>query len=316
VLLNWLGKTMVKVSVIIPTYNCLFFLPKAINSVLDQTQQDFELLIINDNSTDGTEQYLKTLTDKRIITIATSGVGVAKARNIGIARASGEFIAFLDADDFWLPKKLKLQLELHVKYPNLAMSFTNYDHLNEDYGSIVDGFSYSEQFQGQKEKFIKLKNPIDFIIRNNVIGTSTVMVKTSILTNMQCFNKDLKYGEDWDLWLRICESHNIGILNSIQTCYLMRQDSTTRTEGLLLKNLQCIELILKRYQEGQRQWNLSSAAINSAKANVLEGYAEYHRGLRHYHTAIKYGIYSLFLAPQKRRFRSLLGDCKSMLLPI
>ena len=307
---------MAKVSIIIPTYNCLLFLPTAINSVLDQSHQDFELLIINDNSTDDTENYLKTLTDKRIQTITTAGLGAAQARNIGIARASGEFIAFLDADDFWLPEKISLQLELHDMHPDLAMSFTNYDHINESYKSIIDGFSYSGQFQGKKEKFITLKKPIDFIIGNNVIGTSTVMVKTSILKNMQCFNTDLKYCEDWDLWLRICEKHNLGILNSIQTCYLMRKDSITRTNGLLLSNLQCIELILKRYQEGQRHWKLSSAAINSAKANISEGYADYHRGLYQYHTAIKYSIRSLFLAPKKRRVRSFLGDCKSLLLPI
>ncbi|PQJ89229.1 glycosyltransferase family 2 protein [Aliivibrio sifiae] len=306
---------MAKVSIIIPTYNCLVFLPTAIDSVLTQTHQDFELLVINDNSTDGTASYLNTLIDERIITITTNGVGASLARNLGIAKASGEFIAFLDADDFWLPEKLSMQLALHADSPNLAMSFTNYDHLTETYESIIDCFGYWEQFKGQDEKFITLKNPLDFIIKNNIIGTSTVMVKTEILTQMHRFNEDLKYGEDWELWLRICESHDVGVLNSIQTGYLMRQDSTTQTDGLRLRNLRCIELILNRYQKDKQYWNLSSSALNNARARILEGYADYHRGLCQYRSAITYGIYSLFLAPQKRRVRSLLGDCKSMLLP-
>ena len=307
---------MAKVSIIIPTYNCLVFLPTAIDSVLKQTHQDFELLIINDNSTDGTASYLNTVMDKRIITITTNGVGAAQARNLGIAKASGEFIAFLDADDFWLPDKLSLQLALHADSPNLAMSFTNYDHLTESYQSIVDCFGYWDQFQGQDEKFITLKNPLDFIIKNNIIGTSTVMVKACVLTQMNRFNEDLKYGEDWELWLRICESDDVGVLNSIQTGYLMRQNSTTQTDSLRLRNLQCIESILSRYQDEKQHWDLSSSALKNARARILEGYADYHRGLRQHRSAITYGIYSLLLAPQKRRVRSLLGDCKSMLLPV
>ncbi|WP_375322462.1 glycosyltransferase family 2 protein [Aliivibrio logei] len=306
---------MAKVSIIIPTYNCLVFLPTAIDSVLTQTHQDFELLIINDNSTDGTASYLNTLIDERIITITTNGVGASLARNLGISKASGEFIAFLDADDFWLPEKLSMQLALHADFPNLTMSFTNYDHLTESYESIVDCFGYWNQFQGHKEEFITLKNPLNFIIKNNIIGTSTVMVKTSALTQMNRFNEDLKYGEDWDLWLRICESHDVGVLNSIQTGYLMRQNSATQTDGLRLRNLRCIESILSRYEKGRGEWNLSSSALKNARARIFEGYADYHRGLCQHRSAIKYGIYSLFLAPQKRRVRSLLGDCKSMLLP-
>ena len=306
---------MVKVSIIIPTYNCLLFLPKAINSVLEQTHKNIELIIINDNSNDGTTDYLNELTDKRIKTITTNGVGASQARNLGIAKASGEFVAFLDADDFWLPEKLALQLALHTTYPNLAMSFTNYDHLTESYQSIVDCFSYWEQFKERKEEFIILTKPLDFIIKNNVVGTSTVMLKANVLDKINWFDESLKYGEDWELWLRICESHDVGVLNSVQTGYLMRQSSTTQTDGLRLKNLKCIESILDHYKSKKQRWNLSSSALKNARARILEGYADYHRGLQQYSSAIGYGVYSLLLVPQKRRVRSLLGDCKNLLLP-
>ncbi|MEZ9417941.1 glycosyltransferase family 2 protein, partial [Vibrio sp. 10N.286.49.E1] len=92
---------MAKVSIVIPTYNCLDYFPKAIGSVLKQTHQDVELIIVDDNSNDGTSTYLASIHDERIVKLATLGVGAPQARNLGIEKATGEFIAFLDADDFW-----------------------------------------------------------------------------------------------------------------------------------------------------------------------------------------------------------------------
>ena len=306
---------MAKVSVVIPTYNCLDYLPKAIGSVLKQTHQDVELIVIDDNSNDGTSTYLASIDDERIITLSTLGVGAPQARNLGIAKATGKYIAFLDADDFWLPEKLEHQLEFHQRYPDLAMSFTNYEHLTEDYQVIVDCFSYWSQFQDQDELFINIENPLEFIIENNVIGTSTVMVRADVFSQTGSFNADIKYGEDWELWLRMSENHQIGALNSVQVGYLMRASSVTQTENLKLRNLQSIETILQHYQDDSQRWNLPSSSFKIAKARILEGYADYYRGLQINRLAISYSIRSLVLAPQKRTFRHLLGDFKSFLMP-
>ncbi|MEZ9439146.1 glycosyltransferase family 2 protein [Vibrio atlanticus] len=306
---------MAKVSVVIPTYNCLDYLPKAIGSVLQQTHQDVELIIIDDNSNDGTSTYLASIHDERIIKLSTLGVGAPQARNLGIEKATGEYIAFLDADDFWFPEKIERQLEFHQRYPDLAMSFTNYEHLTEDYQVIVDCFSYWSQFQDQDELFINIENPLEFIIENNVIGTSTVMVKADVFSQTDSFNADIKYGEDWELWLRMSESHQIGVLNSVQVGYLMRASSVTQTESLKLRNLQSIETILQRYQNDNQRWNLPTSSFKIAKARILEGYADYYRGLQQNRRAISYSIRSLALAPQKRTLRHLLGDCKSFLMP-
>ena len=307
---------MARVSAIIPTYNCLKYLPKAIDSVLKQTHQDIELIIINDNSDDGTSAYLETIDDERIVTISTSGVGAPQARNLGIEKATGEYIAFLDADDFWFPEKIQYQIEFHQRYSSLAMSFTNYDHLTEDYKVIVDCFSYWSQFQDQDDMFINIENPLEFIIAYNVIGTSTVMVKTDVFSQVGSFNADIKYGEDWELWLRLSENHQVGVMNSVQVGYLMRASSVTQTESLKLRNLQSIESILQYYQNERERWNLSPTTFKIAKARILEGYADYYRGLQQNRLAITYNIHSLVLAPQKRTLRHLIGDCKSLLNPI
>lgn len=306
---------MAKVSIIIPTYNCLDYLPKAIGSVLKQTHQDVELIIIDDNSNDGTSTYLALIDDERIITLSTLGVGAPQARNLGIEKATGEYIAFLDADDFWFPEKIERQLEFHQRYPGLAMSFTNYEHLTEDYQVIIDCFSYWSQFQDQDELFINIESPLEFIIENNVIGTSTVMVKADVFSQTNGFDADIKYGEDWELWLRMSENHQIGVLNSVQVGYLMRASSVTQAESLKLRNLQSIESILQRYQNNSEHWNLRSSSFKVAKARILEGYADYYRGLQQNRQAIAYSFRSLVMAPQKRTLRHLLGDCKSFLTP-
>ncbi|MGC9401813.1 glycosyltransferase family 2 protein [Vibrio genomosp. F10 str. 9ZC157] len=303
---------MAKVSVIIPTYNCRDYLPKAISSVLDQTHRDIELLIINDNSSDDTAHYLTTLTDPRIIIMTAHGVGASKARNLGIQRSSGEFIAFLDADDFWYPDKLSLQLKLHKNKPDLALSFTNYDHFTERYQVIIDSFTYWEQFQNCTQESFTVENPLALVIKNNVIGTSTVMLRANVLSKVDLFDTNIRYGEDWELWLRICESHGVGVLNSVQSGYLMRQSSATQSYRFRLKNLQSIESILQRYEKESDRWNLSPSTLKSARARLMEGYADYHRGLHQNTTAISFGIAALILAPKVRRIRSLLGDCKSM----
>lgn len=306
---------MAKVSIVIPTYNCLDYLPKAIGSVLQQTHQDIELIIIDDNSNDGTSTYLASIDDERIITLSTLGVGAPQARNLGIEKASGEFIAFLDADDFWFPEKIERQLEFHQRYPEMAMSFTNYEHLTEDYEVIVDCFSYWSQFQNREEQFINIDNPLEFIIENNVIGTSTVMVKADVFSQTDSFNADIKYGEDWELWLRMSENHQIGVLNSVEVGYLMRATSVTQTEDLKLRNLASIETILQRYQNNSQRWNVPQSSFKVAKARILEGYADYYRGLQQNRQAIVYSFRSLVMAPQKRTLRHLIGDCKSFLKP-
>ncbi|MGF1734220.1 glycosyltransferase family 2 protein [Photobacterium satsumensis] len=303
---------MTTVSVIIPTYNCVEYLPRALGSVLSQTHVDFEVIIVDDNSSDETQAYLSHLFDKRIKVLKTTGVGASEARNVGIRESSNDFIAFLDADDFWVEEKLKTQLVFHSHYPNIAMSFTNYDHLNEQYQPIIDCFSYWHQFQDEKDEYVFLDNPLEFILGNNIIGTSTVMVKRNVLVQLKMFNPHTSYAEDWELWLRISEKYDIGIINAIQTGYLMRKGSTTQTDTHRLDNLQSIESIISRYQRAKSKWNISSTSFDKAHARVLEGYAEHHRGMNHYATAIWFGLRALRLAPDKRKLRSLLGDFRKL----
>ncbi|EDL52137.1 glycosyltransferase family 2 protein [Vibrio mediterranei] len=305
---------MAKISIIIPTYNCVEYLPKAVESVFSQTHQDIEVIVVDDNSTDNTSGYLNSISDSRMQIITTSGLGASGARNLGINRASGDYIAFLDADDYWMPNKLERQLHFHQCHPELAGTFTNYQHVTEQYEEIIDCFGYWNQFQSDSRQYIVMNDALEFVLQNNVIGTSTVMIKAEIFRDIAPFDSNLEYGEDLDLWLRICEQHPFGAVNSIEAGYVMRQGSTTQTDDNRLRNLKSLEAILHRYTSAHLYWNISSSALRSSKARILEGYADYHRCLNQPLSAILLGLRSLSLAPEKRRLRSLLGDCKSIIL--
>jgi len=120
-----------KVTVIIPTYNYGRFIEEAIESVLSQTVTDLQILVVDDGSTDDTPDVLARIRDPRLEIVRTSNQGVSAARNQGLSRAKGDFIAFLDADDRWTPRKLERQLQVMGAEPDMAAVFTNFVRFDE-----------------------------------------------------------------------------------------------------------------------------------------------------------------------------------------
>jgi glycosyltransferase involved in cell wall biosynthesis len=115
---------MPKVSVVIPAYNAMTYLPETVASVLQQTFSDFELIIVNDGSSDNVMAWASGLEDPRAKLISQENGGVSKARNTGIAQAQGQYIAFLDADDLWEPTKLKKQVHCLETNPSVGLVYT------------------------------------------------------------------------------------------------------------------------------------------------------------------------------------------------
>ncbi|MDX2319929.1 MAG: glycosyltransferase family 2 protein [Moritella sp.] len=302
------------VSVIIPSYNCLVYLPKAVESILQQDRNDVEIIIVNDNSTDETAQYLDALSlqEACVKVITTSGLGASGARNMAIEQAEGTYIAFLDADDYWYPEKLTMQLALHKANPSVAMSFTNYDHVNEQYQYIVDCFGYWNQFTAVKTASHYINQPLALVLAHNVVGTSTVMVKASVFKTVGLFDVDMSYCEDWQLWLKICEHFEVAVLTKSYTGYLMRSDSITQTDNKRLQHLACIEHIIADYK--QRDVGLSKRTFALADAKLKEGYADYYRTQKKFMSALCYEGYAFLLNPQMRRIKNGLGDIKKVIL--
>lgn len=187
------------ISVVVPAYNAARFLAETLQSVLAQTYQNWELLIINDGSTDNTaeiaEQYRQH--DRRIRLYSQPNQGVSAARNLGVELAQGELIAFLDADDRWLPEKLATHVGHLAANPSIGVSFAKVRYLRANgtptsliaTASLVDIQSW------------------DFIYANPTITTSNVVIRKEIFQQLRGFDPTMSYSEDMDLFFRIlCNS--------------------------------------------------------------------------------------------------------------
>lgn len=183
------------VSVIIPTCNRASLLPVAIRSALGQTFRDLEVIVVDDDSEDRTSEVLAGISDPRLHYLRQEARrGGAAARNAGIARARGEYIAFLDDDDEWFPEKLDLQIDLFRQSPM---------QVGVVYGSYVTVDRESGRVTGRKiaERSGDLSR--DLLVRNVIGGTSSVVVRRACFEKAGLFDERLPSFQDYDLWIRI-----------------------------------------------------------------------------------------------------------------
>lgn len=220
---------MLKVSVIIPAYNCANYISEAVESVLKQTDKDFEILVVDDGSTDNTKAILTKFNGK-IRYFYQNNKGVAAARNLGIRQANGDYIAFLDGDDAWLSDKLSLQLAIIERNPDIAMIFTDGESFDEK-GVLKPSLMYHQTVPANDEfknkillmKFndeTQLKEIFceDLIISNRVF-TSSVLVRKKCLQETGGFDESLNGSEDYDLWLRMSYKYPILYFNRVTARY-------------------------------------------------------------------------------------------------
>ena len=182
-----------KVSVVIPAYNTARFLPEAIESVLGQTFTSYEVIVIDDGSTDATVSIARSF-GERVRCLRQENQGPSAARNHGIAAARGEFVAFLDSDDRWEPEMLAEQLAAFAADPEAGLVFTNC--INTD-GEVLLPVDCSAQRTAHSGRVFH------HLLRENFVITSTVMVRRACLAATGGFDPALRVSEDFDLWVRI-----------------------------------------------------------------------------------------------------------------
>ncbi len=198
------------VSVIIPTYNRARMLQKAVDSVLNQAFKDFELIVIDDGSTDETLKILKDYQD-RLKSVTIPHGGVSAARNRGIEEAGGDFIAFLDSDDYWLPEKLAVQTDFFRRNPEARICQT--DETWYRHGKRVNPGKRHQKSSG--DIFYQS-------LRLCLVSPSTVMIRRDLFNDVGLFDESLPACEDYDLWLRISARFPV---------YLIGQSLTVKTGG-------------------------------------------------------------------------------------
>jgi glycosyltransferase involved in cell wall biosynthesis len=234
---------MLKVSVIIPTYNSVEYICEAVDSALAQTYQDFEIIVIDDGSSDDTHQILSQYGNK-IKYIYQGNRGVSAARNRGIHEAQGEYVAFLDADDGWYPDKLKGQVSIAEQNPEIDLFFSDWEAFNvrgllraSFRPSLVADFeagSFRHEIAGAtlNDGSIFKGNFYNDLIMGNVITTCSVLVRKGCLEKVGYFDESLSISEDYDLWMRISRAHILLYFNSVNTRIRFRDDSSSGEENL------------------------------------------------------------------------------------
>lgn len=235
----------VRVSVIIPAFNSVGTIVRAVESVLSQDWSNLELIVVDDGSTDGTAELLAVRYPEQVIVIRQDNRGAAAARNRGIAAAKGEFVAFLDADDEWVPGKLRLQIEQLDENSGAALCFADMSHWEN--GREIYRSYLRERGLGPCGGKI-----FDRLLQECFIFTPTVIVRRTVFATVGPFDEGLRICEDYDLWLRIAKRFEIIFVNA--TLLKRYRTGANLTENRLLFGQSLVALFerLLTEQEGNR----------------------------------------------------------------
>lgn len=230
------------VSIILPTWNCADLLKEAVESVISQTYQNWELIVVNNYSTDNTPEVIKSFNDERIKIINFNNQGViAAARNVGIVQSKGFYIAFLDSDDYWYPEKLEICLTaLHEQNADVVC------HGEKHFQVEADGS------KTERDVHYGLKQDISFtslLYQGNFLSTSAIVAKAEAIRSSGCFSTatDIITAEDYDLWLTLmARGARVFLIRKILGGYRIHQSSASSS---LRKHLRAVRQVVLRHHQ-------------------------------------------------------------------
>jgi len=242
------------VSVIIATHNRETLVTEAIDSVLAQSTKVREIIVVDDGSTDNTRSRLSHY-GSRIRAFFQPNQGASRARNYGISEARGRWIAFLDDDDVWLREKIERQMQLARQEPNLQLIYCS-DH-------AVD-----EQLQFRRTRHASHGNRGDVfekLLVQNFIFTSCVIARRDAIEQAGLMDPSLKFGEDWDLWLRIAARHSVDFVPEPLVLYRQSTTGCLTRDTKAVDRLSAMQVILERALTLR---NVSSETARRARYNL------------------------------------------------
>lgn len=261
------------ISIIIPLYNKEHYIRATLNSVLNQTFSNFEIIIVNDGSTDNSLELVKAIKDNRIRIFTIKNQGVSYARNYGIKKATGKLIAFLDADDFWFSNHLEVLERLYSKFPEAALFCTAYQKKikNTIIPSYYNTIPSAKNWMGIIDDYF-LASTV-----NCIAWTSAVMITKEHVTKLNGFDETITMGagEDIDLWLRCALKYPIAFSNTVTAYHILNADnrlSNSDTETRNFINLDKYENQAKTNSSLKKYLDLNrfSIAIKFKLANNQE----------------------------------------------
>lgn len=249
-----------KISVIIPTYNREKLVVKSVKSVLNQTYKNIEVIVVDDGSSDNTEEALKKIKDERLKYIKLSeNVGACKARNRGIEESSGKYIAFQDSDDIFCVDKLKKQLD------NLIENKSDLDfckiRINDSCIQVIPN--------EQRDEIIDLNNIVDELCKGNFISTQAILAKKEVFDDI-LFDENLPRLQDYDLILRISSKYKVSYTKDALVDLYRQEDNISNSIDKLKKA--CFIMMKKDYgftnEQNYRLYETFLNYILSSEINV------------------------------------------------
>jgi glycosyltransferase involved in cell wall biosynthesis len=239
-----------------PTYNRSHLLTESIQSVFDQTFQDFELIVVDDGSTDNTGEMVDSFRDPRIRYIYQENRGVAAARNTGIKAANGEYIAFLDSDDLWLTQKLELDIKLLDSRPDIPLTCSAVYAFDGDTGKNIGGRWPPESYLRELQE--GSRQPLtEFLSRGSVFGIVAVDLRRQVFDEVGFFDESLSCGEDYDMLVRILQRFPIGIVNMpVVRVRLHRTSLSSNYDIAYPGTLAAIDKVINSYSLSREQIKL------------------------------------------------------------
>lgn len=286
---------MESVSVIIPCFNSQATIGDAIQSVINQTFPVHEIIVVDDGSTDNSANFVSERFPM-VTLIKQPNMGVSKARNVGIQSATGKWIAFIDADDIWLPEKLHLQFD--------ELNGCKWSHTN----SYYFGFNQSGDTKRSDLSSLKGGNVFDALLTENFLGTSTILVQRDVLLKSGGFDESMRALEDWKLWLDIAADFPISYISAPLVKYRVTPGSASRNAREVYPyHRQLISYAITKIKgEYLRQSTLKRKALS--KSNLICSYIA--EDGEDYNYAIICAVRSLYFQPLKislyKRLISLL----------
>lgn len=305
------------VSVIVPTFNRAALLPRALDSVAAQTFTDWEILLVDDGSTDATpwvaERYRARL-GQRLRFIAGAHHGPCRARNRGIEAASGEFVAFLDSDDEFAPEKLERQVALFRRCPELALVYSDYACID------LEGVRFPSVFDSKcraarevratrvgEDEYLCAADLLDVLLRQYFIATITGMVRREVLHPGPRFIDDPAYAEEWLFYAEIVRRHRAGFVDAPLSLHHFTTGSVSRTSAHenMVRLVRTLREMLRRLQPLTREQR-ATIRLHLANAHSQLAYDAQRCG------AIVTALRHRFGAFHHRRVASRLGASHPM----
>lgn len=269
---------MAHFSVIISLYNKEDHISETLESVLAQTFQDFEIIIVNDGSTDSSETIVTSMEDERIKYFYQENQGASAGRNAALSKASGQYMALLDADDLWQPNYLETIRQLILSYPKESV-FASAVTLETMSNAIPSVYS----IKNIKDKQVYVVDYFESSTINTVLTSSSTVLHHSVFEKIGNYNTSIKSGQDTDLWIRIGINYKVVFINESLVTYRYAKQSLSNKTKRIADKLKLDDYVhleennpsLKKFMD----LNRFSMAILSKLGNDHESFKRYEKGI-------------------------------------